>query len=165
LICSAREGLQSPVIDQIPALPVPPLNAMEAEALLDSRFPGLDRTVRQRVLDQAAGNPLALTELPATLPSDLLSTGLLPSWLPISTHLEQTFAGRVSGLPPTTRSALLVAALSEGNGISDILRATAQLERGEVGVDVLEPAISARLIDVTETELRFRHPLMRSAVY
>ena len=61
-----------------------------AAALLDARAPGLPDVVRARLLDEAAGNPLALVELPGGLGHG----ATVPKWLPLTTRLERAFAAR-----------------------------------------------------------------------
>ncbi|HEX6354856.1 ATP-binding protein [Actinophytocola sp.] len=141
-----------------------PLDAVDATALLDAQDAGLDPAVRQRVLVEASGNPLALVELP--LAAQHLDAAALPTWLPLTTRLEQSFAVRVSGLPSVTRALLLVAALDEGEVLAEILTAAGTMTGCEVTVPDLAPAISARLlaVDTEQWTVRFRHPLIRSAI-
>jgi DNA-binding CsgD family transcriptional regulator len=94
-------------------------------------------------------------------------------WLPLTTRLEQAFAARASDLPAMTRTALLVAALNDGPLLSEVLTAGGLLDHPDAAgaspgalpwaVDVLVPAISAQLVEIDETQLRFRHPLIRAA--
>ena len=145
--------------------------------MLDSRSPGLSPGVRERFLREAAGNPLALVELP-------IAHGRLggedaedAGWLPLTTRLEQAFAARALELPDLTRIALLVAAVNDGPVLSEVLAAGALLAdpaaaqaapsppaAPALAVDVLVPAISAQLVEIDETQLRFRHPLIRTAI-
>ncbi|GGN09411.1 LuxR family transcriptional regulator [Lentzea pudingi] len=90
LVVAAR----TPVFAGVPVLSLEPLAAAESSRVLDAAAPGLDPERRSWVLAQAAGNPLALTELPFGGGS-----------------LEETFAARASALPAEVRSALLVLAL------------------------------------------------------
>jgi DNA-binding CsgD family transcriptional regulator len=164
LVAALRDGFESPFNDAgLPTLHLEPLAALAAAALLDRRAPGLPAEGRERVLDEAAGNPLALMELPAAL-THLGNAARLPVWLPLSTRLERAFAARVSDLRAAARTALLVAAVNDGPLISEVLDAAALLAGGRLTVDVLDPAVAARLVDVDGTELRFRHPLIRTAI-
>ncbi len=88
----------------------------------------------------------------------------LPHWLPLTTRLEQAFAARAFELPDQTRTALLVAALNDGFLISESPHAPALLVSAAPIPDLLAPAADAGLIDTDDTELRFRHPLMRAAI-
>jgi hypothetical protein len=145
----------------LPGYELQPLGDAAAAALLGARFPALAPRVRQRLLDDAQGNPLALLELPAAL-SGAQRAGSLPVVLPLSRRLQSLFASRVSNLPAATRHLLLLAAL-EGTGDVRILRTATS---GEGGIDDLAPAERARLVhlDQATTRLAFRHPLTRSAV-
>jgi len=165
LFAVIRDGYENPLNDAgLPALHLEPLPAAAARALLDSRAPGLPDAVRDRLLDETAGNPLALVELPIAFRH--LETGAqLPAWLPLTTRLERAFAARVPDLPAVTRTALLVAALNDKPRITEVLEATALLTGAEVTVDALVPAVAARLVELDDPEYRFRHPLMRTAIH
>ena len=148
----------------LPALRLEPLPAAAAAALLDSRDPGFPNVARERLLAEAAGNPLALVELPIAYRQ--LGTGtVLPQWLPLTTRLERAFAARAAELPALTRTALLIAAVNDSPLLGEVLTAVRLLAGAELNLDVLEPAIRALLIDVDENELRFRHPLIRTAIH
>jgi DNA-binding CsgD family transcriptional regulator len=165
LIAAIRDGLESPFAGAgLPSVRLEALPPREAAALLDSRAPGLPAAVRERLLDEADGNPLALVELPAALEYTGSGAGL-PAWLPLSTRLEQAFTARVSDLPATTRTALLVAALNDGPLLHEVLEAAALLAGRGLAVDVLTPAVVARLAEIDDGEFRFRHPLIRTAIY
>ena len=119
--------------------------------------------VRERLLAEAGGNPLALLELPATLSSQQLAGRvLLPQRLPLSARLQQVFLERVRQLPEASQRLLLVAAVEDTGQLATILAATSRL-----GVDkeALEPAEQAGLVHVSGSQLVFRHPLVRSAIY
>jgi DNA-binding CsgD family transcriptional regulator len=170
------------------------LSDSSARALLHNRAPDLPASVRERIIDQAAGNPLALVELPAALPATLRSadprtgsttadgTGTgqeqppvpaLSGRLPLTPRLERAFTAQaaIPPLPPTTRTLLLVAACDESAVLGEVLSA-ARVVAGETGggtgtvtIDALSPAIEAKLVDVHRNRLAFRHPLMCSATY
>jgi DNA-binding CsgD family transcriptional regulator len=110
--------------------------------------------MRARVLAEAAGNPLALVELPRTMPPSGLS--LAPPTL--TARLEQAFATRLRDLPPETRLVLLAAALDSRASLGEVLAAA------YAPLSAIEPSVQAGLVDIGEGELRFRHPLIRSAV-
>jgi len=164
LFVAIRDGFVSPFNDAgFPALHLEPLPAAAAAALLDSRAPVLPVAARERLLGEAAGNPLALMELPVAFQQ--LGTGAgLPAWLPLTTRLERAFAARVSDLPVATRTALLVAALNDKPRLNEVVRAAALLAGAALTVDVLVPAVAARLVEIEDSEYRFRHPLMRTAI-
>ncbi|MCY1136664.1 LuxR C-terminal-related transcriptional regulator [Actinoplanes sp. Pm04-4] len=142
----------------LPELRLEPLAAADAETLLERTAPGLVPALRARVLDEAAGNPLGLVELGAAAARSG-GSALLPSSIPLSTRLERTFGGLVAELPPDTQELLLVAALDDGGDFDEIVAAAA------VPAEAVEAAVAARLVTVDEAyELRFRHPLLRSAL-
>jgi len=141
-----------------------PLSTREAGRLLDRTVRGLATALRARVLDEAAGNPLGVVELGAAAARSG-GSALLPSSLPLSARVEQTFGGLVADLPPATRDLLLIAALDDGGNLDEILAAAAVLTGAEVPMEAIQPAVTARMVTVDEQyELRFRHPLLRSAL-
>ncbi|MFE4654263.1 ATP-binding protein [Streptomyces sp. NPDC056707] len=145
--------------------PVEPLEARSAAELLDSRFPALAPGVRQRLLHEAAGNPLALLELPALLSSDQLSGRTeLPRWLSLGDRLESLYATRVGNMPEATRELLLLAAFESASSVRTIWSA---LPGGCIAADsAVIPAERAALVRVEAESGRlvFRHPLVRSAI-
>ena len=171
LLIAIREGYDSPLGAEagLPELRLEGLDATAAGALLDAHAPGLAAGVRERLLEEAAGNPLALVELPDALGSDQLGGAEgLPTLLPLTQRLERAFAARVSELPEATRSLLLVAAIDDGGVLSEVLEAAAILQGTAPAVEATEalaPALAARLVNVDELGLRFRHPLVRSATH
>jgi DNA-binding CsgD family transcriptional regulator len=139
-----------------------PLDAAAAAALLDATA-ALDPVVRERVLEEAAGNPLALVELPVTV-GQKDSRGGLNGWIPLTRRLEEAFASRLPGLPAMTRTALLAAALDDGDALGEVLAAASVMAGKPVSVADLGEAVAARLAEVDGQSVRFRHPLMRAAV-
>ncbi|MGM1057983.1 ATP-binding protein [Saccharothrix sp. Mg75] len=147
----------------LPVLHLDPLTDEVSGELLDAVAPGLGQQVRRRLLAEAAGNPLALTELPVALRSIGGAYALTPGPLPLTERLERTFTARVSRLPPATRAVLLLAALN-GDGTMDECLAAASLVLGTaVDVAALQPAVDAGLVE--PWGLVFRHPLVRSAMH
>ncbi len=147
----------------LPELEVPRLDDVAAGQLLDSRFPELALSVRERVLVEAQGNPLALLELPAALGQGMrASAEALPAALPLGRRLQTLFESRIIELPPRTRRALLLMAL-DGTGDVRVLKGGAA---PNAGFRDLAAAEQARLayVDQGNHRLAFRHPLMRSAV-
>jgi len=146
----------------LPAHEVRALDDESAAGLLDAKFPRLAPRVRERVLTEAQGNPLALLELPAELTApQRAALEALPVTLPLSKRLQELFTARAADLPAPTRYLLLLAVL-EGHGDLGVLQAAA----GQHGIDDLAPAERAGLIRVVEDtgQLVFRHPLIRSAI-
>ena len=164
LLAAARDGYPSALIDVgLPEHRLAGLDDATATELLGAAAPSLAPTARNRVLREAAGNPLALLELPAvTAHPD--GEPSLPGGLPLTERLERAFVSRVSDLPDATRLVLLVAALSDGDAVSEILQAAAIVAATPLDLDAAEPAVEAALIDLDVNSIRFRHPLMRSAV-
>ncbi|MEU6263278.1 LuxR family transcriptional regulator [Saccharopolyspora shandongensis] len=146
---------------------VAPLTPPESAALLARAHPDLGPAAVQRILAEAAGNPLALVEMPARL-NQRQQRGIdpLPSSLPLGERLEAIFAGRLGSLPEVTRSGLLLAALAGGGaGGLRTVRAAAQ-GREDWDEQSLQVAESSGLItvDPEREEIVFRHPLVRSAL-
>jgi DNA-binding CsgD family transcriptional regulator len=161
LLAATRDGYPSALTDAgLPEYRLAGLDEATAEALLDAAAPDLPLTARSRVLREAAGNPLALLELPAVAGRSEDEPGRLP----LTERLERAFAARVSELPEATRLVLLVAALSDEDAASEILEAAAVVGGTPLDLDAAEPAVEAALIDLDVNSIRFRHPLVRSAV-
>jgi DNA-binding CsgD family transcriptional regulator len=119
--------------------------------------------VHARLLAEARGNPLALLELPAGLSSEELGGRVpLPDAIPLNPRLEGVFRQRIARLPPATQTALLIAAADGTGDVAAVLRAAAALWHP---ADVLDPAEMAGLIGTSAGAIRFRHPLVRSALY
>ena len=141
----------------VPHHHVQPLDTTAASALIEARSPSLAPRVRERLLSEAQGNPLALLELPVALTGPQRSGAAVPELLPLSHRLQAVFASRVETLPAATRLLLLYAVL-DGTGDLRVLAST--------GMEDLAPAERAGLVfvDAATGRLAFRHPLTRSAV-
>ena len=139
------------------------LDHRSARTLLDRRNREVAPSVRERLLADAAGNPLALLELPTGLTDDQL-TGrtTLPDSIPLPARLQAAFRQRIERLPKPTQAALLLAAADEASELAIVLRASPALE---LPLDALDAAERAGLIETQEGRISFRHPLVRSAVY
>ncbi|WP_171164845.1 helix-turn-helix transcriptional regulator [Streptomyces sp. I05A-00742] len=147
----------------IPELRLTGLDAAAAASLLDEHAPSLPRHARDVILKEAAGNPLALRELPtAQREEQRYASPYGVAALPTHSRLLRTFTGVVTALPGRTRSLLLVAAAAGGADLSVVLAAA---ERFGADLDDLEPAERARLLRLSDGRLVFRHPLVRTAVY
>jgi DNA-binding CsgD family transcriptional regulator len=150
---------------QLPEIRVEPLGDIASADLLVSVAADLDLQTRRLILDEALGNPLALLELPRAL--RLRGTdgreGSLRT-IPLTDRLEQTFSAQAGRLPRLTQAALLVIALDKDPTVGDVLAATRKQVGEEVTVDDLQPAVDEGLISVAGSTVRYRHPLMRSAI-
>jgi len=139
------------------------LPADDARRLLDATIPAaLDAQVRDRILGEAGGNPLALLELPRGRRPIALAGGYgLPGEMPLTSRIEQGFVRQLESLPGETRRLLLTAAAEPVGDVTLLWRAA---ERLGLGIDAAAPARAAGLIDLG-ARVRFRHPLVRSAAY
>ena len=147
----------------LPELEVTGLRDGDAGALLDSvTHARLDQRVRDRIVAEARGNPLALLELPRGLTTTQMagSFGLLRSD-PLPGRIEQSFLARIEGLSEQTRLLLLVAAAEPVGDPTLVWRAAERL--GVVADSALADGANG-LLSVDE-RVTFRHPLVRSAVY
>jgi hypothetical protein len=147
----------------LPELPVNGLRETDARALLDAVLPGpIDPRVRDQIVAEARGNPLALLELPQGLsPAELAGGFGLPGAVPLADTIENSFLRRVAALPEQTRRLLLVAAADPSGDAALVWRAAARLA---IDTEAAVPAIQAGLVELG-TRVRFRHPLVRSAAY
>jgi DNA-binding CsgD family transcriptional regulator len=138
------------------------LQEADARALLDSALTGpLDTRVRDQILAETEGNPLALLELPRGLTTQQLAGGFgLPAAVRLS-GIDESFRQRVHVLPEQTRRLLLVAAAEP---VGDPVLVWAAAARLGIGPEGAEPAVEAGLAEFG-TRVRFRHPLVRSVVY
>ncbi|WP_030454862.1 helix-turn-helix transcriptional regulator [Herbidospora cretacea] len=161
LVAALRDGSQSPLEGAgLPELVLDRLDDDAATALLDARSPALTPEARARVLREAAGHPLALVELPIAVETLRPEPGRLP----LTSRLEQTFTARLSGLPSVTRTLLLVVAVNDSTALCEAMDAATLILGTDVTADDLAPAVAVRLVDLHETVVWFRHPLMRSAI-
>jgi DNA-binding CsgD family transcriptional regulator len=166
LIVGLRETFQTALRSGLlPEIHVEPLSDTASADLLATVAPDLDLQTRRKILDEALGNPLALLELPRALRLQGVDgrEGALRS-IPLTDRLERTFSAQAGQLPKLTQAALLLIALDKDPTVSDVLEATRKQEGGKVTVDVLQPALDAGLISVAGATVRYRHPLIRSAL-
>jgi DNA-binding CsgD family transcriptional regulator len=163
MVFAVREPSTQDELAGLPELVVAGLPEPDARALLESVVPGLvDARVRDRILAETRGNPLALLELPRGLtPAELAGGFGLPDTRPLAGRIEHSFLARTRQLPAGTQRLLLVAA-AEPLGDAGLLWRAA--ERLGVGADAGGPAEAAGLIELG-ARARFAHPLIRSAVY
>lgn len=147
----------------VPELWLGPLGARDAGRVLDLVAPELGDERRAWVLRSAAGNPLALTELPLAPVVDAPPAG--PAFVPLTPTLEAAFTARAAELPAPTRTLLLAAAANDATTLAEALGAASLLTGTPVTVDDLAPAVAAGLVEADGPALRFRHPLIRSALH
>ena len=155
--------------------------AAEAEHLPTMELSGLDRGpsaallgratrertvaphVQEQLLELAAGNPLALLEVPAALTDDQLAgTQPLMDPLPVGPGLERVFGRRIAALPEAQRQCLLIAAANDQSDPATVAGALGHLG---LKLEELETAEAAGLIELDGLQVRFRHPLFRSVIY
>ena len=147
----------------LPELTIDGLRESDARALLDSTLPGpLDARVRDLIVAETHGNPLALLELLRGLTNAELAGGFgLPEALPLSGRIEESFLRLLATLPPQTRRMLQLAAADPVGDRSLVWRAAGRLG---IPVQAVAPAVEAGLVEF-DAQARFRHPLVRLAVY
>ena len=164
ILFGTREGTSPRFAESgLPELVIDPLDRDCALALLDRSAPRAVPRVRQRLLAEARGNPLALLELPAALSdAQLVGRASLPEALPLTARLRSAFTQQLKRLPASTQAALLIAAAESGGEPRVIRRALAAAGLPD---DALEPAEEAGMVRPKDGALAFRHPLLRAAVY
>ena len=147
----------------LPELAVEGLADGDARALLDSALAGpLDARVRDQIVAETRGNPLALLELPRGLTPAQLAGGFgLAGARPLSGRIEESFLRQIQALPPQARRLLQLAAADPSGDMSLVWRAAGLLG---VPVQAGAPAVEAELAEFSP-RVRFRHPLVRSAAY
>ena len=147
----------------LPELVVAGLPAAEARILLETELTGpLDGRVRDLIIAETRGNPLALLELSRGARFDQLAGGFgLVGAVQPSERVEESFRRRIEALPTQTRRLLLVAAADPLGDPALVSRAATRLG---IGAEAAAPAHEAGVVHF-DTRVRFRHPLMRSVIY
>ncbi|MFC7529264.1 ATP-binding protein [Actinoplanes sp. GCM10030250] len=164
IVASCRDEPPAPLGTlRLPEIVLDPLPRDAAARLLGETNPALGPAQRALILDEAEGNPLALIELARGLTggNPAQQTAVHPR-LPLPERLERVFAGQVAALPEPAQDVLLIAAALTGSRLDEL---TAVARRLGLGLADLAPAEEAGLVRAAGSELRFRHPLVRSAVY
>ena len=163
LVLAVREPAAEPHLEGLPELVVAGLDDHDARALLASVITGpLDERVRDRIVAETRGNPLALLELPrGRTPAELAGGFALGDSPALSGRIEESFRERLAPLPDPTRLLLLVAAAEPTGDPLLVWSAAAAL-----GLDAgsAAPATATGLVEIG-AQVRFGHPLVRSAVY
>jgi DNA-binding CsgD family transcriptional regulator len=163
IVYGLRESANRPELQRLPELLLGGLEPEDARALLAQVIPGrLDDHVRERIVEETRGNPLALIELPRhksaaelAVGFDFLATGDVPA------HLEEHYKRRVDTLPDETQRLMLLAAADPVGDPPLVWRAADALG---IGPGALVPAEDAGLLEIGP-HVRFGHPLVRSAIY
>ncbi|WP_344407117.1 AAA family ATPase [Actinomadura nitritigenes] len=161
LVFGSRERSQE--LLGLPELEVTGLNSADSHLLLDSVTPArLDRRIRDRIIAETKGNPLALLELPRGLSLTEVAGGFgLLNTDPLPGRIEQSFLDRIRSLPERARLLLLLAAAEPTGDIALVWRAAERL--GIAPSTALLSEMDGLL--VFDVRVVFRHPLVRSAVY
>lgn len=131
------------------------LDRRSALALLAEHRPGLAPAIRDRIIAEATGNPLALIELPSP-------HGTAVGPMPLPRRLQEAYEADISVLPDATRLVLLLVAAEESGERSTVLAAAKALG---LSPEAITPAERAGLLETGGDTVRFRHPLMRAAAY
>jgi DNA-binding CsgD family transcriptional regulator/tetratricopeptide (TPR) repeat protein len=163
LVFAVRDPADEQTFAGLHELVVGGLNDEDAREVLGLAIAGrVDERVVDRIVAETRGNPLALLELPRGLSAAELAGGFaVSSAQPLSARLEQSFLGRVRSMPDRTQRFLLLAA-AEPTGDPALLIRAADLVA--LGVEAATPAEAAGLIELA-SQVRFQHPLVRSAIY
>ena len=150
-------------LEGLPELAVEGLDEADAQALLGSVLAErLDVRVRDLIVAETRGNPLALLELPRGLAPGQLAGGFgLAGVRSLTGRIEESFRRQLDALPAETRRLLQLAAADPSGDPSLVGRAAARLE---LPAHAREPAVEAGLVEFG-MRVRFRHPLVRSAAY
>ncbi|KHL16099.1 UNVERIFIED_CONTAM: hypothetical protein LK11_18205 [Mumia flava] len=163
LVFAVRDGVGHRFLTGVEELRLAGLEPAIAGELLDAVVPGsLDAAVRDRIVAESGGNPLALLELNRGRRSDQVADGHpVPSERSVSRRVEQSFARQIADLPADTRLLLLLAACEPAGDPVRIFKAA---ERLGVGPEAAAPATQEGLVNLAGHVL-FRHPLVRSAAW
>jgi DNA-binding CsgD family transcriptional regulator len=163
LLFAERESGEFGELGRLPELRLDGLSDADARDLLASVITvPLDDRVRERLVAETHGNPLALLELPHGLsPADLAGGFALTAALPLPSRIEESFRQRVERLPADSQGLLLVAAAEPTGDPTLLWRAADQLG---VAPEAAGPAEAAGMITLG-APVTFRHPLLRSAIY
>ena len=147
----------------LPELVIGGLREDDARALLDSALTGpLDARVRDQIVAEAHGNPLALLELPRGWTAAELAGGFgLPGAVPLAGRIEESFRRQLGALPAQPRRLLQLAAAEPTGDPVLVWRAAGRLG---ICAEAAGPAVEAGLAEFG-VRVRFRHPLVRSAAY
>jgi len=164
MVFGVREPSGERELQALPELLLGGLEEEDARALLATIIPGrLDERVRDRIVTETRGNPLALQELSLGLSAAQVAGGFgpLPEGVDIPRRIEDHYLTRVGALPPATQRLMLVAAADPVGDATVLWRAAQMLG---IGPAAAEPAEAEQLLEIG-ARVWFRHPLVRSGVY
>ena len=163
MVFSLREPTSTRALDGLPQLSLEGLDEADARALLSRAVPGrLDDRVRDRIIAETGGNPLALLELSQSMsPSERAGGFAPPAASDLPSRMEDWYLRRIAGLPEGTQRLMLLAAAEPLGDAALLWRAA---ERLSTDPGALGPAAEAGLLEIDD-RVRFHHPLVRSAVY
>lgn len=167
MIFAVRDGERRYAGDGLPELRLARLDDADAAKFLSEHRPDLPTEARGRVIEEAAGNPLALLELSGTLGSGPLqhgisATGSLVAAPVVGGQVQRAFRDQIERLPEATQSLLLLAAADD---TGDLVRILAAARDFQTTYEHLEPAERTGLIAINGSTVTFRHPLVRAAAY
>jgi DNA-binding CsgD family transcriptional regulator len=164
MLFGAREGeAQRFEAVGLQELQVQALNVESARILVSGRIGEAPTAVHERVVAEAAGNPLALLELPQALSEEQLTgSAPVPEAIPLTPRLRDVFRKRIERLPEAAQTALLVVAAEDTGDLKTIILATAQ---ADVPVAALDAASQSGLVRLSEATIALRHPLVRAALW
>ena len=162
-IFAVREPNDDHQLANLPELTLSGLGDRDARVLLASAVHGrLDAQVRDRIVTETRGNPLALLELPRALgPAELAGGFWLPDTRPLVSRIEHSFYRQFRELPHRTQQLLLTAAAEPTGDVTLLWRAA---RRQGIAADAVVPAEAVGLVQLG-TQVQFRHPLVRSGIY
>jgi DNA-binding CsgD family transcriptional regulator len=163
LVFATRDANQPDELAGLPQVMLEGLSDADAREMLSSVIRArLDERVRDRIVAETRGNPLALLELPRGLtPAELAGGFGLPGGLPLVGRIEESFLHRIQRLPAETQRLLLVGAAEPAGDPALLWRASTRLG---IGIEAAAPAEADGLLELG-AQVRFRHPLVRSAIY
>lgn len=191
VILVAAEG-ELPALREIDELDLRGVDRQAALDIVAECRPGIVPQVRERIVADARGNPLALRELaagigPAQVEGRLSPLGLHTGWPGRSRRADQLYGERLRALPDRTRSLLLLAAADPAASLSELLAAARAMPAFQPRLVAtagampgpqpellaaaratpadLEPAETAQLVEVRPTGLTPRHLLILVAAY
>ncbi|MEA2169475.1 MAG: hypothetical protein QOF76_2775, partial [Solirubrobacteraceae bacterium] len=158
LVFAVREPAELDEFARLPDLRLEGLSDEHARELLASVIGApLDARVRERILAEARGNPLALLELPAEMAGGFP----LSRELPLQGRLEASFRRRAQALPAAAQALLLLAAAEPTGEPALLWRSAAELG---ISSEAIAPAEADGMVELG-ARVAFRHPLLRSAIY